>query len=317
MEDKIVQFLKSADGYLSGEEISRDLKMSRAAVWKHIEELRKDGYEIVAVPHQGYQLLSSPDKLLPVLVQSGLQTKILGKEIIYQESVESTMDIAFRLGMEGAKEGTLICAETQTKGRGRMGRSWSSPKEKGIYFSLILRPKASPTDTAKLTLLTAVALCEAVTKETGLKPVIKWPNDVLINNRKLAGILTELSAEMDRVRFVIIGIGVNANTPLNLLPANATSIKNELGQPVSRIKLLQEILGSLENWYEIFKVEGFNPVVKKWKQLSVTLGKRVRVVDSGGTIEGVAMDLDQYGGLIIRDDSGMKIIKMAGDVVQV
>jgi BirA family biotin operon repressor/biotin-[acetyl-CoA-carboxylase] ligase len=317
MRNKIIHFLKEAEGYLSGEEISRHIKISRAGIWKYMQELREDGYDIVAVPHLGYRLISSPDKLLPAEVQFALGTKILGGDIRYFDSIASTMDAAFQLGVEGVGEGTVVCAESQTKGKGRLGRSWASPKAKGIYMSAILRPQLMPADLTQLTLLSAVALCEAVRKFCDVPAKIKWPNDILVGNKKLAGILTESSAEMDRVRFVIVGIGINVNTPLSQLPLNSTSIKNETGKKVSRVVLMQEILRSLEAWYMTLGGEGFTSVIKRWKELSSTLGRHVRLVDPGGNVEGQAVDLDEYGGLIIRGDDGIKVKRMSGDVVQI
>ena len=317
MQNKIIHFLKSSPNYISGEEISRQIKISRAGIWKYIQVLRDEGYDIVAVPHLGYKLISAPDKLLPSEIQFGLATKILGKKIVYFDSIGSTMDYAFQLGMQGAEEGTVVCAESQSKGRGRMGRNWASPKGKGIYMSVILRPKLSPTDVAQLTLLSAVAICEVVKKVCSVKATIKWPNDLLVHNMKLAGILTELSAEMDRVRFVVIGIGLNVNTPVSLLPTHSTSLKNETKQQISRIEVFQEILRHLEKWYEDFKMAGSKKMLQRWKEYSSTLGRRVRVVDTNGHVEGEAIGLDQYGGLIIRNDEGMIVKRMTGDVVQV
>ena len=317
MKTKIIHFLKEAQGYLSGEEISHDLRISRAGIWKYMQELRKEGYDIVAVPHLGYRLVSCPDKLLPFEIQSGLKTKTLGKHIKYFDSIASTMDIAFQLGIEGADEGTVVCAESQSKGKGRLGRSWASPKGKGIYMSVILRPSVSPADAAKLTLLSAVATCEAIEKLFNINAKIKWPNDILIDNKKIAGILTELSAEMDRVRFVVIGIGVNVNASLSQLPPNATSIRNETGRKGSRIRLLQEILRSLEKWYEEVNKQGFEAVIARWKRLSSTLGQHVRVADLTGDVEGEAIDLDEYGGLIIQSQNGLTVKRMTGDVIQV
>ena len=317
MQDQIIHFLKKSDGYLSGEEISRQLNISRAGIWKYMQELRNDGYDIVAVPHLGYRLVSSPDKLIPREIQFDLLAKILGKKIISYESVNSTMDIAFRLGFEGAEEGTVVCAEAQAKGRGRLGRNWTSPKGKGIYFSVILRPRLSPSEVAQLTLLAAVAVSEAIQKVAGITAMIKWPNDLILNGKKLAGILTEMSADMDRVRFVVIGIGINVNTPASLLPPQATSLKQEAGRPFSRVALLQEVLMSVERWYQRLKAEGFSPITQRWKELSLTLGKRIRIVDPNGDVEGQAMDLDKDGGLIIRRDSGMIVKRLTGDVVQV
>lgn len=281
-----------------------------------MQELRQEGFDVVAVPHLGYKLVASPDKLLPSEIQHNLKTRYLGKKIVYEDTVPSTMDVAFRLGMEGAIEGTLVCAEGQTKGKGRLGRHWNSPKGKGIYMSVILRPSLPPTEAAQLTLLTAVAVCEAVRRVGGVAARIKWPNDILVEDRKLAGILTELSAETDRVRFVVIGIGINVNTSLSVLPAQATSLKEETRKKISRVELLQEILQDLEDWYERLKKQGFAPVVERWKELSSTLGKRVRLVDPGGEIEGEAVDLDKTGALMIRNDAGLIVSKISGDVVQ-
>lgn len=317
MQNRIIHFLKTADGYLSGEEISRQLKISRAGIWKYMQELRKDGYEIVAVPHLGYRLISCPDKLLPGEIQSGLETKIFGKNIKYFDSIGSTMDVAFQLGVEGVCEGTVVCAESQTKGKGRLGRSWISPKGKGICMSVILRPPLAPVDVAKLTLLSAVAVCEALGQFCHVPAKIKWPNDILVGQKKIAGILTELSAEIDRVRFIVIGIGVNVNTPLSQLPPEATSIKNEAGQKVSRVRLVQEILRLLEKWYNRVGTQGFTPIIERWKELSSTLGQHIRVVDPGGDVEGKAVDLDEYGGLIIRNNDGLTVKRMTGDVVQI
>ncbi len=316
MQTQIIEFLKKNEAYISGEEISQSLKISRAAIWKYMQELRQLGYDIVAVPHLGYKLISSPDKLFPHEIQHALGTKVFGKKIIYEDTVSSTMDVAFRLALEKAAEGTVVCAEGQTKGRGRLGRTWTSPKAKGICMSIVLRPKLSPLEVAKLTLLAAVAVSQALKKITGLQPLIKWPNDLLVKGKKIAGILTELSAETDRVKFVIVGIGLNVNSALNSLPPGATSLKEETQEEHSRIKIFQEILREMEQWYLHVAQEGFFSVVQRWKELSVTLNQRVRVSDANGFVEGLAVDLDNDGGLLIRKDSGLIVKKMAGDVMQ-
>ncbi len=321
MQEEIVYFLKKAKQYVSGEEISQSLKISRSAVWKYVEELRRRGYDIVAVPHLGYRLAGSADKLFPHEIQYELKTALFGKRIVYHETIASTMDEAFQLALEGASEGTVVCAEAQTKGRGRLGRLWDSPKGKGIYISVILRPKLSLLQVTRLTLLSAVAAAEAIKTVSGLSPLIKWPNDLIYKNRKLAGILTELSADTDRVKFVILGLGINVNSPLHALPAGATSLKHETQKQQSRIHLLQEILRELERWYLCLTQEGFDPLMRRWQELSLTMNQRVRVVDSSlagqaGLIEGEAVGIDQDGGLLIRQDSGVITKKMAGDVVQ-
>lgn len=314
--ERIIKFLKEADGYVSGEEMSVLLKISRAAVWKHIDQLRHEGYEINAVPHLGYRLDQTPDKLIAREIQFGLKTKVLGHKIISFDSVASTMDEAFRLGMDHAPEGTVVCAETQSKGRGRLGRGWVSPKGKGIYCSIILRPPFAPDQMAQLTLMSAVAVTEAIEEATGVKAGIKWPNDLLVGSKKLAGILTELRAEMDQVKFVVIGIGINANALVKELVPEATSLKIESGMTINRVALLQEMLRSLEKWYGKLKQGHFDVVIAHWKKYSSTLSKRVRVTDPGGIVEGIAVDLDKDGGLLIKLDSGRIIKKMAGDVLQ-
>ncbi len=317
MQERIVHLLKKSDSYLSGEEISRQLDISRAAIWKYIQELKKDGYDIVAVPHLGYKIASGPDKLFAHEVQFDLKTKTLGKKIFFYDTVASTMDEAFRLGMEGTPEGTVVCADGQSKGRGRLGRSWLSPKGKGIYLSIVLRPALLPSEAACLTLLCAVALSEAIKNICGLNSLIKWPNDLLINGKKVAGILTELNAETDRVKFVVVGIGVNVNSSRDSLIVDATSLQVEAKRTILRVELTKEILRMTEEWYLLSQRQGFTPIIKRWKEISFTLNKRVRIADPAGFIEGEAVDMDQDGGLLIRKDSGVIVKKMAGDITQV
>ncbi|MGE5197835.1 MAG: biotin--[acetyl-CoA-carboxylase] ligase [Deltaproteobacteria bacterium] len=315
MQDRIIDFLRKKQGYISGEEISNNLNISRQALWKHIQELKESGYEITAVPHLGYRLISSPDRLYPSEITRKLHTKFIGKKVSYFEAASSTMDLAWQMAMKGASEGTLIVAETQSKGRGRLGRTWSSPKYKGIYISLILRPKISPDQASILTLLSAVSICEAVKEITGLETKIKWPNDLLLGNKKLGGILTELNAEMDEVRYVVIGIGLNVNNGKASLISSATSLKEHKGESVGRIELLQEILRRIEANYCVFQEKGNQDIIEKWRNYSVTLGKRIRVVCQKHSLEGHAVDIDSDGGLLLRQDSGLTQKIMSGDVV--
>ncbi|MFT7538155.1 MAG: BirA family biotin operon repressor/biotin-[acetyl-CoA-carboxylase] ligase [Lysobacterales bacterium] len=312
MKNKIIQFLKESDDYLSGEEISRKLNVSRAGIWKNIEELRKTGYGIDAISHKGYILTSTPDKLLPQEIKTGLNTKILGKEVVYYESVDSTMKAAFKYGLDGCAEGLVVCAEEQTAGKGRLGRKWQSPKSKGIYMSLVLRPQLVATDVAKLTLLTGVAVYEAIKKVADIDIKIKWPNDLLVGKHKVCGILTELHAEMERVKFVVIGIGINVNNDIEELLPEATSIKQESKNTVSRIKIVQEILRSMELWYGVVQDQGFAPVLQKWNEYASTINKRIQIQD----VEGEAIGLDEYGGLMIRTDEGIVVRRMSGDVME-
>ena len=316
MQEKILDFLKrKQEGYLSGDQISHRLGISRQALWKHIQELRDLGYDIVAVPHLGYRLVSLPNRLFPSEISWHLDTKFIGKKIYYFDVLPSTMDIATELGMKGAPEGTLVLAEAQAQGRGRLGRSWLSPKYKGIYMSLILKPNILPNSAPVLTLLSAVSICEAIKEFVGLDIQIKWPNDLLLSNKKLGGILTELNAEMDATRFIVIGIGLNVNNERKTLPSGATSLKEQKGENINRIGLLQEILRKLEANYHLFQEEGSQPIVEKWRNYSLTLGKRVKISCHNEHREGEAIDIDTDGGLLIRKDSGLVEKIMAGDVV--
>jgi BirA family biotin operon repressor/biotin-[acetyl-CoA-carboxylase] ligase len=315
MQDKIIAFLKSSRQCVSGEEISRDLGISRQALWRHVQELRDAGYDIVSVPHLGYRIISCPDRLYPFEISHGLSTKIIGRRIHYFDKVSSTMDAAMQLGFENAAEGTVVVSESQTKARGRLGRSWSSPKYKGLYLSLILRPEILPSEAPVLTLMTAVGICEAVKLETGLDPRIKWPNDIILGNKKLCGILTELDAEIDAVRFVVIGIGINVNNNRDELVDRAISLKALKGEQINRLELLKSVLRRTEENYVFFKKNGPADILEKWKALSLTLGRKVRLICHNRHFEGEAIDIDSDGGLLVRRDSGLVEKFMAGDVV--
>ncbi|MCX5706879.1 MAG: biotin--[acetyl-CoA-carboxylase] ligase [Candidatus Omnitrophica bacterium] len=315
MEEKIIGLLKRAQGYLSGEEISDSLKISRQGLWKHIQSLKEFGYDIAAVPHLGYRLISSPDRLFDFEVTLGLHTKILGRKILYFDSLSSTMDTAMQLGLKGVSEGTLVLAETQTKGRGRLGRIWVSPKYKGIYLSLILRPKLSPNQAPILTLLTAASICEAIKEVTGIAPQIKWPNDILVHHRKVGGILTELNAETDEVNFIVIGLGLNVNNEKKSLVSGATSLKEQKKENINRLTLLQEILLRLEKNYLTLEKKGSRPIIDKWREYNITLGQRVKIYSQREHIEGEAVDIDIDGALLVRRDTGLTQKVISGDVV--
>jgi len=315
IQEKILSILKNKDGYASGEEISADLKISRQGLWKHIQELRDIGYDIVAVPHLGYKILSAPDRLIPAEVAYNLNTKIIGKKIIYLENVSSTMDVAMQHGLEGCQEGAIVLAEGQTKGRGRLGRTWTSPKYKGIYLSLILKPKIIPNQAAILTLLAAVSICEAIKEITDLDAKIKWPNDIFIHHKKIGGILTELSAEADAIHFMVIGIGINVNSARDAVIPSATSLKIEKKENISRIALLQEILRRTEANYIVFQKKGWEYIIDKWRQMNITLNRRVKITSFKEHLEAEAVDIDKDGGLLVRTDAGLVQKVMAGDVM--
>lgn len=318
MDDKILNIFKThSDSYISGEQLSRRLGITRTAVWKHIEGLRKDGYQIEAQPHLGYRLIGLPDKLFADELKWQLNTKIIGRRIYSYNIVGSTNTIAYQLAEKHLSEGTVVTAEGQTKGKGRLGRSWISPKSKGIYLSLILKPDIMPNQASQITLMAAIATARAIRNITGLTALIKWPNDILINEKKTCGILTEMNAELDKVNFIILGIGINVNTKKETLPAYATSLKEELNRTVSRINLAKELLREIERQYDLFKTKGFGPVMDECRNLSATLGRRVKIACHNRKIEGQAMDVDSDGALMVRKDNGFIEKILSGDVVVV
>ncbi len=320
LDEKILNILRnSPDDYVSSEELCKLADVSRTAIWKHIEKLRSDGYDIDAAPHLGYRLVSVPDSLIPSEVKWKLNTKILGREIISYKKVDSTNDVAYSLAEKGAKEGVVILADEQAKGKGRHGRPWASPPKGGIYLSCILRPHITPNEIPKITMLAAVAIAKSIRKVFGLPAMIKWPNDILINNKKVCGILTEMKAEQDRVDFIVLGIGINVNTPAKTLPKYASSIKEEMSHKdsLSRLDLVKAVLENLEREYKLLEKEGFDPIIDEWKDFSCMLGSRVKVILQTRTFEGQAQNIDRDGSLIVRRDSGILERVSSGDIMMV
>lgn len=316
-EEIVLAFLAEAgDEFLSGEAISDKLGLSRAAVWKHVNALRAQGYRIDAIPARGYRLVEIPDRLGELELRPLLNTHDLGQALHWFAEVGSTNDVAKRLADEGAAHGAVVVAEAQTAGRGRRGRVWASPAGRNVYLSVVLRPDLPPSRAAELTLLASVALCQAV-RQAGVPAGIKWPNDLLAGGRKLAGILTELATDPDRVQWLVLGIGVNVNIREDELPgelrAIATSLAIERGESVPRTLFAAAVLSALEEWLDRHAEEGFPPVREAWKAMSDTLGREVRVRSSDRNLEGVAEDVDDGGALLIRTAAGLERV-LAGDV---
>ena len=300
MRARILKLLRQqSQDYLSGEEISRQLAVSRTAVWKHIQELKNHGYEIEAHPRKGYRLKSRPDLLLPEEIRAGLATQLLGKQIVHFYDTSSTNNEAKRLAADDAVEGTIVVSEAQTLGRGRLNRGWFSPPGGGVWVSVILRPPFPPQEAPKCTLMAAVATVEAIREASGLNCGIKWPNDILWQGRKLVGILTEMSAEMDAINFVVLGIGINVSLQESDFPEELRNIGASVSmgaeREVSRVEVLQKLLERLEYWYQVVKQEGFEPVLEAWRRESVTLGQPVRVLAGEETYDGVAEELADDG----------------------
>ena len=316
MKETILQALRQG-GRISGKELGNALGMSRTAVWKYVTALRREGYRIDASRGKGYLLVSAPDSLLPEEIKVGLRTSLLGQQIAYHRELASTQDAAKALAAQGAGEGTTVIAETQAAGRGRVGRGWASPPG-GVYLSIILRPAIKPSEALRFPLIAGVAAAQAIEQLTGLKPGLKWPNDIILEGRKAGGILTEMSAEIDRINFIIIGMGINVNTERTRFPEEiarvATSLREECGKEVSRVQLVQEILAQLESLYQDFQVSGFEPIRVRWKALSNTIGARVSISSGGKQVDGEAIDIDGDGALILQKADGTLERILAGDV---
>jgi len=305
--------------WISGETLSRKLDVSRAAVWKHIKTLRESGYFIESSRKKGYLFTGVLDLLLEEEILDGLDTKVFGKKkLICLQETESTNFIAKNLAAAGAPEGTLVTAESQTSGRGRKGRTWVSPSGKGIYASMILRPHIPPDEAPKITLLTAVAAAETLICLVKTDAKIKWPNDILIGTKKIAGILTEISLEMDAVDYIVVGIGLNVNTQPQDIPDDlkekATSVLIETGRKFSRVKILQKFLSLYEKYYDVFKNKGFRPVLARWKELSNIVGKKICVDMINKELSGTVEDVDDDGVLILKDSSGKIHRIFSGDI---
>ncbi|MFC7442097.1 biotin--[acetyl-CoA-carboxylase] ligase [Laceyella putida] len=310
IRNELIRVLIASDAtFLSGEEISRKVGVSRAAIWKHIEELRQEGYEIEARPRHGYRLVYRPDRVAPEEIYPHLQTVAFGREIRYLVQTDSTQIVAHQWAREGAPEGAIVIAEEQHQGRGRMGRVWHSPPQTGIWMSVILRPPIPLSHAPHLTLLASVAVRRALAKLTELPVKIKWPNDLLINGKKVCGILTELRGEQDQIHYVIVGMGINVNAQVadwpDWLKEVGTSLRHELGRPIHRASLLAEILAELEQSYQGYLERGFAPIREEWQQMAGILGEQITARTSQGSYTGIAEQLNEHGALLLRTEQGV------------
>jgi BirA family biotin operon repressor/biotin-[acetyl-CoA-carboxylase] ligase len=310
---------EAPDGSVSGADLSHELGISRAAIWARIEELRALGYDIEASPHLGYRLLSAPDLLHADDLHSRLgKTRVIGRDIRVFERTTSTNDIIARLARDGAREGAVVFAESQSRGRGRLGRVWISPARKGLWFSILLRPDLSPQSATQVMVAGATALARAIALQTKLVPEIKWPNDVLIRGKKVAGILTELTAELDHVREIVLGVGVDVNLDAGEFPADlratATSLKIESGRSVDRAELAVCILREMDRDYERIRQGQFEVVAGQWQERCSTLGREVAIRVGERVIRGRAESLDGDGALLVRSQHGRLERIIGGDV---
>lgn len=306
----------SGSEYRSGEQISRKLGITRSAVWKHIAKLRESGYRIDARPRRGYRLVSRPDKLLPAEIASRLDTDTVGSHIVHRERVESTTEVARELIRGGTAGGTVVIAEEQSAGRGRMGRSWVMQPGRAIAMSVVLYPRLPPSRISILSLATAVAAVRAIGSVTGVEPDLKWPNDIYHMGRKLGGVLVEISAELDRIGWVIDSIGLNVNDDFRGtgLEQEATSLSEATGGPVARLDLVVELLRELDSlWRSMGDEKGVELYRSEFQERDILQGNEVNVATPEGTVRGIATGIDREGRLLVRTGDGSTSAIFSGE----
>ncbi len=317
--EQLIRLLRNRTGeYISGQEICSALQISRAAVWKQVEQLRDLGFEIEARRARGYRLLDSPDLLLPTDIITNLDTLLVGQQIHCENDIGSTNQLAQQLAAAGAPEGLVVLAETQTAGRGRMGRRWESPAGVNVYCSILLKPQIPPRQAPQLTFLSAVATAEALRDLYGIDARVKWPNDILVGGRKIAGLLNELSAETEQIHALVLGIGINVNMTAEQFPGElrypATSVKIETGVAHLRLPLVRSLIQRVDALYAEFLDQGFAPLRSRWEALFDLLDRQVEVDLGKRTISGVVGGLEPDGALklFLADGSVERVV--AGDV---
>lgn len=316
MQKKILDILLNADDFISGQEISEKLGVSRQAVWKSINTLKEKGYEIQSVTNRGYRLVSSPNYLNESSLKSLLHNKIIGKNLIVLDSVNSTNDYLKKLGNEGCENGTVVVAREQTKGKGRLGRTWQSKKDDGIAFSVLLRPSVAPSEVSAITPLAGLAVCKAIREYTKLDCVIKWPNDIIVGRKKLVGILTEMSAEFDAVEYVITGIGINVDHTSfpEEIAFKATSLLLETGRHLDKNEFLACVLEHLENEFVKNNLELTPTALSEYTDLCATVGRSVTFQRGTRRISGMAVGISEHGELKVMMSDGTICLVNSGEV---
>ena len=320
---RLLSLLRSGrpTGYVSGQSLAKSAKISRSAIWKQIRALRQYGYVIESTRGLGYRLVRGTQNPVPWELEKILRTNVIGKDIVYLRVAESTQGLALSIAARKKwANGIVVIAESQKGGRGRLRRKWFSPKG-GLWFSVLLRPRIPTSSITLIPFVAALAVREAIAKTTELDPRLKWPNDVMISGKKVAGILVDISAEAELVNYAVVGVGVNANVDASALSAKITdmqgitSLQNELGHKVSMLELLRNILEGLEHNLDLLTREGENQIISAWKMHTDMFGRKVTVLQNGKAVhEGVAADLGQDGSLILEVESGKKLTVTSGDV---
>lgn len=315
---RTLKALRENSGFVSGQSLARSIGISRSGLWKHIRVLRGHGYVVLSRRSAGYSLVSSPDRPYPWELALLMRSELFSRRILYKETLDSTNSYASRLALLGAEEGTVVIAGAQTGGRGRLGRIWHSPPIVNLYTSVILRPPWHPSMGPSLTLAAGVAVAECLEDLYGLQPRIKWPNDILINGKKAAGILTEMNAEQDRINFIVLGIGLNVNAQESDFPPTlrdlTTSARQALGRPVGMVQCAAALYDHVDECYTHLITRSLKTIRERWEARSALTGQHVQATGPDKVVTGRALGLDENGALIIRTEEGAEEHIIAGDI---
>lgn len=317
MKEEILRLLRSADGYISGQELCNRFGVSRTAVWKAINQLKEAGYEIEAQQNKGYRLMAAPDLMTEAEIKSLLNTDWVAKEVLYFDTIDSTNTKAQELAEKGYPSGTLVVADKQESGKGRRGRSWVSPSGTGIFMTLMIKPDINPNNASMLTLVAALAVAKAITSVTGEEAMIKWPNDIVVNGKKVCGILTEMNAQFDYINHIVVGIGINVHN--ESFPEEISQMASSLmieagGKRFHRAQIIAETMSYFEQYYDTFlKTQDLSALVREYDKLLVNRNKSVRVLDPKEPFDGKAMGITPKGELIVDTWESRKLVS-SGEV---
>lgn len=317
MKEEILRLLRSADGYISGQELCNRFGVSRTAVWKAINQLKEAGYEIEAQQNKGYRLMAAPDLMTEAEIKSLMHTEWVAKEVLYLDTIDSTNTKAQELAEKGYPSGTLVVADKQESGKGRRGRSWVSPSGTGIFMTLMIKPDINPNNASMLTLVAALAVAKAITSVTGEEAMIKWPNDIVVNGKKVCGILTEMNAQFDYINNIVVGVGINVHN--ESFPEEISQMASSLmieagGKRFHRAQIIAETMLYFEQYYDTFlKTQDLSALVREYDELLVNRNKSVRVLDPKEPFDGKAMGITPKGELIVDTWESRKLVS-SGEV---
>ena len=317
MKEEILRLLRSADGYISGQELCNRFGVSRTAVWKAINQLKEAGYEIEAQQNKGYRLMAAPDLMTEAEIKSLMHTEWVAKEVLYFDTIDSTNTKAQELAEKGYPSGTLVVADKQESGKGRRGRSWVSPSGTGIFMTLMIKPDINPNNASMLTLVAALAVAKAITSVTGEEALIKWPNDIVVNSKKVCGILTEMNAQFDYINHIVVGIGINVHN--ESFPEEISQMASSLmieagGKRFHRAQIIAETMSYFEQYYDTFlKTQDLSALVREYDELLVNMNKAVRVLDPKEPFDGKVMGITPKGELIVDTWESRKLVS-SGEV---